>query len=70
MDNPSPMTHSSMREHVFHADVISASQNMLWVFPGVIPQAGKPMRSWAHRTTDYGKKGKVDGTSCKVDHFL
>ena len=42
MDNPSPMTHPCKCEHVFfYADVISASWNMLWVFPGVIPQVGK-----------------------------
>ena len=28
------------------------------------------MRSWVHRTTDYGKKGKGDGISCKINNFL
>ena len=36
----SGMTHPCKLGHVFYADVISASQNMLWVFPGVIPTTG------------------------------
>ena len=29
----------------------------------------KPMRSWVHRTTGYGKKAKGDVISCKINHF-
>ena len=55
------MTHPCMHGHVFYADVISASENMLWVFPVIIPTTGgkNPMSDGYTERLTMGKREKL-----------